>query len=593
MKFPNSGNGLKLKRMPLYTKLLLILMTVIIPICVIAARTNQMQQQSALDEVAETQLAKISFYGEMIAQEVTRLQKSTYSCVNDSDFVKLSVFYDVMSDYERAEAINKAREKLKLLREMSPYAANISIYMPSMERKVNAVNCDLEVTEAEMRSLLNRDSQSGYLTVYEGGLYLCSAYPAGQQLMLNPSMVMAIEINQEKLTEALMGIAPDERSDTFIIGENWQLSMSDQTDADAMQAVYQAILAAEKSGNALQSISYRGEMCVLSWAHCEEIDAYIISCTPRALVLARLQRIDVLIVAMVLIALLMTVVAAVWEFQTIHLPLMRLMDAFAQVENRNYDVRLTARQHGQFEKLYNSFNHMVATIQELIDQVYKQRILSQQAQLKQLQSQINPHFFYNSFFIIQGMLNMGEYEAADQMLGTLGRYFQFVTRSGREFVSIQREISHAWAYCEVQQIRFRTIRVRFEPFEEELVGMQVPRLILQPLIENAYVHGLENVAEGELHVWAERQNQLLMIHVDNTGTSITDEEINQLQARLDAPDDGEFEVTALINIHRRLKLHYGEECGLQISRLDNGMTRTTLILRVEENEHVSNSCGGQ
>lgn len=584
---------MKLKRMPLYSKLLLILLAVIIPICVIAVRTNQMQRESALGEVRETQLAQISFYGEAIAQEIARMQKSTYQCVNDGDFIKLSVFYDVMSDYERAEAINKAREKLKLLREMSPYAANISIYMPSMERKVDAVNCDLEVTEEEMRSLLNRDMQSGLLTVYDGRLYLCSVYPSGQQLMLNPSMLMAIEIEQERLREALRGIAPEEKGEAFIIGENLCLTTSAEADTEAMQRVYQAILAAEENGGALQTIVYRGENCVLSWANCEEIGGYIISCTPESIVLSRLQRIDILIVTMVLIALVMTIVAAVWEFQTIHLPLMRLMDAFTQVENGNYDVRLTARQHGQFEKLYNSFNHMVVKIQELIDQVYKQRILSQQAQLKQLQSQINPHFFYNSFFIIQGMLNMGEYEAADQMLGTLGRYFQFVTRSGREFVSIQREISHAWAYCEVQQIRFRSIRVTFEPFEEELVGMQVPRLILQPLIENAYVHGLENVSEGELHVWAERKDDLLMIHVDNSGTVITDEEIEQLHSRLDAADNGEFEVTALINIHRRLKLYYGEGCGLRISRLDDGKTRTTLILRVEVNEHVQDSGSGQ
>lgn len=584
---------MKLKRMPLYTRLLLILLAVIIPICVIAVRTNQMQRESALGEVRETRQAQISFYGEAIAQEIARMQKSTYQCVNDSDFIKLSVFYDVMSDYERVEVINKAREKLKLLREMSPYAANISIYMPSMERKVDAVNCDLEVTEEEMRSLLNRDMRSGLLTVYGGRLYLCSVYPSGQQLMLNPSMLMAIEIEQERLQEALRGIAPEEKGEAFIIGENLCLTTGAEADTEAMQNVYQAIRAAEQNGSELQTIVYQGENCVLSWASCEEIGGYIISCTPVSIVLSRLQRIDILIVTMVLIALVMTIVAAVWEFQTIHLPLMRLMDAFTQVENGNYDVRLTVRQHGQFEKLYNSFNHMMVKIQELIDQVYKQRILSQQAQLKQLQSQINPHFFYNSFFIIQGMLNMGEYEAADQMLGTLGRYFQFVTRSGREFVSIQREISHAWAYCEVQQIRFRSIHVTFEPFEEDLVGMQVPRLILQPLIENAYVHGLENVSEGELHVWAERKDDLLMIHVDNSGTVITDEEIEQLHSRLDAADNGEFEVTALINIHRRLKLYYGDGCGLRISRLDDGKTRTTLILRVEVNEHVQDSGGGQ
>ncbi len=123
---------MKSKGMPLYTKLLLILLAVILPICIVGIRTNQMQQESALLEVQEAQLEKVTFYGDAIVQEIDRMQKSTYQCVNDNDFVKLSVFWDVLSDYERAESINKARAKLGLLREMSPYAANLSIYMPSI-----------------------------------------------------------------------------------------------------------------------------------------------------------------------------------------------------------------------------------------------------------------------------------------------------------------------------------------------------------------------------------------------------------------------------------------------------------------------------
>ena len=578
---------MKTKGMPLYSKLLLTLLAVIIPICIMAIRSNQMQQESALYEIREAQLAKVSFYGDAIAQEIERLQKSTYQCVNDNDFVKLAVFWDVLTDYERAEAINKAREKLKLLREMSPYAQNISIYMPSMGRQVNAVNCDMEVAEAEMKQLLNRESQSGLLSVYEGKMMVCSVYPEGQQMKLNPSMLMAIEIDQEVVTELLRAIMQDGRGGAFILGDGWSLSAQPDVGAAELLRLREAVLAAAEDHAELHTVVYQGEDCVLSWQYYEELGAYIASCIPTEIALQRLQRIDILIGAMVLIALTMTIVAAVWEFQTIHLPMKRLVEAFAQVEQGKYDVRLTTRQRDEFEDLYASFNHMVNTIQELFDQVYKQKILSQQAQLKQLQSQINPHFFYNSFFIIQGMLNMGEYEAADQMLGTLGRYFQFVTRSGREFVSIQREVSHAYAYCEVQQIRFRSIRVRFDAFEEELVGMQVPRLILQPLIENAYVHGLENVEEGELHVWASRDGAHLHIHVDNTGTSITDEEIAALQRKLDTAEDGQFEVTALINIHRRLKLHYGEDCGLCIQRLPDGMTRTTLTLRLEGETDVS------
>lgn len=580
---------MKSKGLPLYTKLLLILLAVTLPICMVGIRTNQMQQESALFEAQEAQLEKVSFYGDAIVQEIDRMQKSTYSCVNDSDFVKLSVFWDVLSDYERAETVNKARAKLNLLREMSPYAANLSIYMPSMGQQVNAVDCDLEVTESKMQALLNQESQSGLLTVYEDDLYVCSVYPEGTQLKLNPSMLMVIEINQEYLVEILQSVMPDEQGGAFILGDTWSLSAHAAPDEAALAMIHQQITGSDSEPGKLVSIEYQGVKCLLNWAYYDEIGAYIVCCTPWAAALMHVQRIDILVGALVLIALIMTIIAAVWEYHIIHLPVQRMVAAFAQVEQGNYDVRLEPQHVDEFKKLYGSFNHMVTKLKELVDQVYKQKILSQQAQLKQLQSQINPHFFYNSFFIIQGMLSMEEYEAANQMLGTLGRYFQFVTRSGREFVSIQREVSHAYAYCEVQQIRFRNIQVQFDSFEDQLVGMQVPRLILQPLIENAFVHGLENVTEGRLHVWAEIRPPYVLIHVDNTGTVITDEEMAEVQRNLEMVDDGQTEVTALINIHRRLKLYYGGDCGLRIERLPDGMTRTTLILRLEGNEHVQDS----
>lgn len=580
---------MKAKGMPLYSKLLLILVAVTLPICIVAIRTNQLQQESALYEVKEAQLEKVSFYGNAIVQEIERMQNSTYQCVNDSDFVKLSVFWDVLSDYERAESINKARAKLNLLREMSPYAANLSIYMPSMGQQVNAVNCDLEVTEAEMQALLNQESQSGLLTVYQDKLYICSAYPEGTQLKLNPSMLMVIEINQGYLVDQLKSVIPEGAGGAFILGEKWNVSAYENVEVDGLKGIYQQINSDVSEPGELVAVDFQGEKCLLNWVYYEEIDAYIVCCTPWTAALAHVQRIDILIGLLVLITLIVTIMAAVWEYQIIHVPVKRMVAAFDQVEQGYYDVRMEAQYLDEFENLSGSFNHMVATLQELVDQVYKQKILSQQAQLKQLQSQINPHFFYNSFFIIQGMMNMGEYDAANQMLGTLGRYFQFVTRNGREFVSIQREVSHAFAYCEVQQIRFRNIQVQFDPFEDQLIGMQVPRLILQPVIENAFVHGLENVTKGILHVWAQIELPYVRIFVDNTGTIITDEEMVEVQRKLDSVDDGQMEVTALINIHRRLKLCYGEDCGLRIERLPDGMTRTTLILRWEENGHVQDS----
>lgn len=218
----------------------------------------------------------------------------------------------------------------------------------------------------------------------------------------------------------------------------------------------------------------------------------------------------------------------------------------------------------------------IDTLNGLIQQVYEQRYLWQQSQLKQLQMQITPHFFYNSFFAVRGMLEMGKTATAIAMLENMGKYFQFITRSGRDLIPLKQEVSHAMAYCEIQKIRFENIEVDFPLPPEEIAQTIVPRLILQPLIENAYAHGLENkLGEGALTVRYLDKGSLLAIEIADDGAELAQEEVDRLQKDIRY---GAGETTGMINIHNRLRLTYGEEAGLSVRKNEPaGLIVTVLI----------------
>ena len=133
---------------------------------------------------------------------------------------------------------------------------------------------------------------------------------------------------------------------------------------------------------------------------------------------------------------------------------------------------------------------MLDRISSLIDQVYRQKILYQESELKQLQSQINPHFLYNSYFVLYDMAINEDYENLAEFARHMGTYFQYITRSSSHVSRLYDEVEHARIYANFQAHRFRNrIAMEFDQLPEDLHDCLVPKVILQPVIENAFELG--------------------------------------------------------------------------------------------------------
>ena len=203
--------------------------------------------------------------------------------------------------------------------------------------------------------------------------------------------------------------------------------------------------------------------------------------------------------------------------------------------------------------------------------------------MRQLQTQINPHFLYNGFFTLYRMAKDEAYDSLTEFLVYLSDYYRYITRDARAEVSLRDEVKHAENYAHIQQIRFgRRIRVDLEPLPERGQALRVPRLILQPVLENAFGHGLKDVTEnGRLSVGFRVEEPYLLIRVGNNGPAVSEEIVEKMRASLD--DDLDFkEITGLINIHRRLELKFGEECGLRIRPGTEGGLCVTLVLKLRD-----------
>ena len=136
-------------------------------------------------------------------------------------------------------------------------------------------------------------------------------------------------------------------------------------------------------------------------------------------------------------------------------PLLTLRNFLKHIESGDFSTRIGRTWSTEFQLVYDQFNSMAEHTQQLIEQDYELRVLNTKAELKQMQYQISPHFLYNTYFIIRGMLADEEYEQAEHVSDLMGRYLRYITSANQDYATLQEEYDHALAYLNIQQIRFQ------------------------------------------------------------------------------------------------------------------------------------------
>ncbi|MEK5258585.1 sensor histidine kinase [Paenibacillus sp. SEL3] len=222
------------------------------------------------------------------------------------------------------------------------------------------------------------------------------------------------------------------------------------------------------------------------------------------------------------------------------------------------------------------FLHMMQKNHELYDQVYEALLSRKQAEFRALQAQINPHFLYNTLESLKGMaLANGQRDMAE-VIGAFGKCFRISLSYGREQISLGQEVEHVSAYVKVQQFRFRNSFEWICEVEEDICGFYVPKLILQPLVENAIYHGLKGRTDhGYIMLSGTREGDMLRLTVSDDGGGIGAERLDDIRKSLDA-ERGSAIGFGLRNVHERLG-HYGPQYGLSVTSEPGQYTSVTLL----------------
>ncbi|MBP2002229.1 two-component system sensor histidine kinase YesM [Paenibacillus shirakamiensis] len=258
-------------------------------------------------------------------------------------------------------------------------------------------------------------------------------------------------------------------------------------------------------------------------------------------------------------------------------PIILLKRQVEKVGMGNFDVDLGSTRRDEFGVLYQGLRKMVAELQNYIERSSMAKAQQKIARLGALKSQINPHFLANTLESVQmKAILSGERDIAE-MVGTLGQLFRIHTQMSKDIIPLYQELEHIRLYVKVQQMRFGDKINYVEELAPGTDTLQVVHFSLQPLIENAIIHGLERqVGTGLLEVSTSLSDHFLLITIRDNGVGMNHEQLYSMQQRLfDHMDVDPDSHIGLINVNERIRLYFGEQYGLYLSStLGEGTTIT-------------------
>jgi len=568
----------------IYIKLIVTFLLILTPILISGVYIYNWIVESTKAEISRTTVSQITSYLNDLENEIERMKLLQYGALDDTDLNKLAILADAMGTIEKTERIKNLWNRLYAIHNSSPLIKNVNAHIYPLSKTISSTYGaeDLDVERYEAMHSAYRGDGAQFVEV-RGQLLLNAAKPFGTSRSI-PLFTIEIELDTERFRESLRKMNTYEDSGTLLIASTVAMFEGDRfRQHGGTASLLEKMKAQNSEGD--RTIQFGERSYYVASAHSEYLRMTVHRFIPEAVVLEPLHQVMRLAWIFVAAVLAITGVYAFFTFRFIHQPLLTLVKSFRKLELGDLNISIEHSSNDEFRYLYGRFNQMVDNLRSLIDQAYKQKILAQRAELKQLQSQINPHFLYNSFFILNTMANTGDLDQIEEFTTQLGGYFQFVTRNASDEVQLQQEIHHARLYTQIQSLRFsHRITVDFPELPKSLEPVLVPRLIVQPIIENAFEHSLERMVRGGLiAIRFEEDETEIRIVVEDNGDELTDTSINRIQSTLTNYEDHQ-EMTGIVNIHRRIAMTFGEGSGLQVGRSEFGGLKVVIRIRKREGE---------
>ena len=301
-------------------------------------------------------------------------------------------------------------------------------------------------------------------------------------------------------------------------------------------------------------------------------------------ILTMIVALAAIIIASVLVNILVT--------DSITKPIRMLCDKTAMVAKGDFTTRTICENHDELAILSDRFNDMTIQLEQQVKSIRLEQENLRYMELKLLQTQINPHFLYNTLDTIIWLIEGDKNKEAIDIVVSLSEFFRIVVSKGRDFITIREEEIHINSYLQIQQSRYKDILSYEINIPEELYVYQILKLTLQPLIENSLYHGIKmQRTKGKITVLGEIIDEVIYFHVIDNGIGMNEEELNALRKEVEMPGNKQSTGFGLANVNKRIKLYYGNDYGLVIQSKKGEGTEITIKFPARLTENMGIEVG--
>lgn len=277
------------------------------------------------------------------------------------------------------------------------------------------------------------------------------------------------------------------------------------------------------------------------------------------------------IILIILCCCLLSVALSVIISKGISKPVQDLSKRMDEVGKGNFNVFSDYDSKDEIGILSRHFNEMVSQVKQLIQKVYQEELLKQKAELKSLRMQINPHFLYNTLESINWMARIKGVPEIGRMVKALGDLMR-ASISGEDFISLKEEIKNIENYLTIQKFRYGEKIQAEMNIKPEIADIKIPKLILQPIVENAIVHGIEKkIGNGKISIEGFIEDHSVILRVKDDGVGMDEKLSSEILSENKPHSSDNHTHIGLKNVDKRIKMYYGENFGVKIqSRKGSG-----------------------
>lgn len=563
-------------RFQLITFMLLI---AVIPVILIMTWLLKMTTETIRHEVSFAQQNSLQYIQRLVDRALSDTNHIVTNLLYDTGLQKL--MYEAGQSSERFQSYQDMRQIHAKLNSLKVSNANIdSIYLVDlMNRRAFSTEQSGYIPEAYYELFGWLDLQ--LLTMEKPGWYVVPkaltnsmrSADSEEYLISNRKHCVYkgadlfdcyINIDRKLIDDLLLEMQTSPHTMIFMTDESMELITSLQAEEGMFEAIGQELTAQAATG--YFDFSHKGDKYFCAYTVSPETHWKLFSVLPKSEIdyaVGGVRQITFVIGALSVILILLF---GVYVYILFYRPVKQLITIMNK--NENGQLTLTGLHHSknEFGQIGSHFNNMLLKMESLNTRIYKQELAAKNAEIKLLQSQINPHFLYNVLDTIHWMARMNKMDEVSRMTIALSKYYRKSLNEGRTFVTVTEAVELMFCYWDIMKIRFHEELDLETDIEEGIAGCCLPKRMLQPLIENAITHGYKSQGGSKLILVTglDLGGDIKFIVEDN-GAGIPPEKLANIQEQLRDPKASDpSENFALKNIHSQIRLAFGSGYGLTL-----------------------------